>query len=84
MSWTVTNLAIQFVAGVVGAHLVALILKDHAFGFFGHTISGAIGSALSGTFLQSRAVTMVTAGGTMNPSRRDPRYAVLPKRSSNE
>jgi hypothetical protein len=40
--------------------------QEHGFGFFGHTIAGAIGGGLSGYFLQQLAVTVVTANGSLN------------------
>jgi hypothetical protein len=66
MSWTVTNMIIQTIAGVLGAHGAAVAVHEHRFGFLGHTLAGALAGALSGYFLQILAVTMVTAGGSMN------------------
>ncbi len=66
MIWTTTNLVIQIVTGVLGAHFAASAAHEHGFGFFGHTIVGAIGGALSGYFLQKLAVTVVTASGSLN------------------
>jgi hypothetical protein len=66
MNWTATNIAIQIVAGILGAHGAAIAAHEHRFGFLGHTLAGAIAGALSGYFLQTLAVTMVTAGGSMN------------------
>jgi hypothetical protein len=66
MIWTSTNLAIQIITGVLGAHFAASAAHEHGFGFLGHTIVGAIAGALSGYFLQKLAVTVVTASGSLN------------------
>jgi uncharacterized membrane protein YeaQ/YmgE (transglycosylase-associated protein family) len=66
MIWTSTNLVIQIVAGVLGAHFAASAAEEHRFGFLGHTLVGAIGGALSGYFLQKLAITVVTASGSLN------------------
>src|ERR1700759_969265 len=66
MIWTSTNLIIQIVTGVVGAHFAAAAAQEHGFGFIGHTLAGAIAGALSGYFLQKLAVTVVTASGSLN------------------
>jgi hypothetical protein len=66
MIWTTTNLVIQIVTGVLGAHFVATAAHEHGFGFIGHTLAGAIAGALSGYFLQKLAVTVVTASGSLN------------------
>ena len=66
MIWTSTNLVIQIVTGILGAHFAATAAREHDFGFFGHTAAGAIGGGLSGYFLQQLAVTVVTANGSLN------------------
>jgi uncharacterized membrane protein YeaQ/YmgE (transglycosylase-associated protein family) len=66
MIWTSTNLVIQILAGVLGAHFAATAAREHGFGFLGHTLVGAIGGALSGYFLQTLAVTLVTGSGSLN------------------
>jgi hypothetical protein len=66
MIWSVSNLIIQVVMGVIGAHAAAIAVKEHAFGFVGHTIAGAIAGAFAGFFLQELTVTMVTGSGNMN------------------
>jgi uncharacterized membrane protein YeaQ/YmgE (transglycosylase-associated protein family) len=66
MIWTSTNLVIQIITGVLGAHFVASAAHEHGFGFIGHTMAGLIGGALSGYFLQRLAVTVVTASGSLN------------------
>jgi uncharacterized membrane protein YeaQ/YmgE (transglycosylase-associated protein family) len=66
MTWTVTNLVIQIIAGILGGHAAAAAAKEHSFGAFGHTIVGALGGALSGYFLQTLASTVVTGSGSIN------------------
>ena len=66
MTWTLTNVIIQLVMGVLGAHAAATAVHEHHFGFIGHTLTGAIAGALSGYFLQQLAVTVVTASGSLN------------------
>lgn len=66
MIWTSTNLVIQVLTGILGAHFAATAAREHGFGFLGHTLAGAIGGALSGYFLQTLAVTLVTASGSQN------------------
>ena len=69
MIWTSTNLVIQILTGVLGAHFAATAARDYGFGFFGHTLVGAIGGAASGYFLQTLAVTLVTGNGSLNDIR---------------
>jgi hypothetical protein len=64
--WTAGNMLIQTVAGILGAHGAAIAAHEHRFGFIGHTVTGALAGAASGYFLQTLAVTMVTASGSMN------------------
>jgi hypothetical protein len=66
MSGFAVSFLIQTVAGILGAHGAAVAAHEHRFGFLGHTLVGAIAGALGGFFLQSLAVTMVTASGSMN------------------
>jgi uncharacterized membrane protein YeaQ/YmgE (transglycosylase-associated protein family) len=66
MTWTVTNLVIQIIAGILGGHVAAAAAKEHSFGAFGHTVAGAVGGALSGYFLQGVAATMVDVNGNIN------------------
>jgi uncharacterized membrane protein YeaQ/YmgE (transglycosylase-associated protein family) len=63
MTWTVTNLVIEIIAGIVGAHAISAAAHDHSFGVFGHTIAGAVGGAFSGCFLQTLAGTVVNSTG---------------------
>ncbi len=66
MTWTLTNLLIQVVTGILGGHVAAAAAHEHAFGVVGHTLVGALGGALSGFFLQTYAATVVTASGSLN------------------
>ena len=63
MDWTVTNLVIQVIAGILGGHAAAVLAKEHSFGAIGHTVAGAVGGAISGYFLQTLIGTVVTATG---------------------
>ena len=56
----------QMVTGFAGAHTAAGVLHDHRFGWFGHSLVGLIGGALSGYFLQATVLTVVNGGGGMN------------------
>jgi uncharacterized membrane protein YeaQ/YmgE (transglycosylase-associated protein family) len=69
MTWNLTSLVIQIVAGLVGGHIAAAAAHEHAFGAVGHTLTGLAGGFLSGAFLQTLAVTMVTGTGTLNEPR---------------
>jgi hypothetical protein len=64
MEWSVTNLMIQLVMGILGGHAAAVAAKEHSFGWVGHTLTGAAGGGLSGLFLQTLAATVVTASGS--------------------
>ena len=66
MTWTITNLVVQIITGIVGGHLAASLAKEHSFGVLGHTIAGAVAGALSGYFLQSLVGTVVNGGGDLN------------------
>ncbi len=68
MTWTLTSLLIQIVAGIVGGLGAAALAHEHSFGTVGHILSGAIGGALSGYFLQTLAGTLVTGSGAVNAS----------------
>jgi uncharacterized membrane protein YeaQ/YmgE (transglycosylase-associated protein family) len=69
MLWTTTSLYIQIVAGFVGSHLAAAVVRDHSFGFWGHTAVGLIAGAVGGYFFQTYAVTVVTGNGSLNEIR---------------
>ena len=63
MTWTITNLFIEIIAGIVGAHAISAAAKEYSFGVIGRTIAGAVGGAFSGYFLQTLAATVVNATG---------------------
>lgn len=65
MTWTLTNLVIQVIAGMVGGNAVATVAKDHSYGWLGHTLTGALGGLVSGYFLQMRALSIVDATGEL-------------------
>lgn len=67
MTWTVTNLVIEIIAGIVGAHAISATAKAYSFGAIGHTVTGAVGGALSGYFLQTLAATVVNSAGEVQP-----------------
>jgi hypothetical protein len=68
MDWT-TGLIVQVVAGFAGAHFAATALHEHRFGWVGHSLVGLIAGALSGYFLQSIVLTVVTGSGSINELR---------------
>jgi hypothetical protein len=63
MTWTFTNLIIEIIAGIVGGHAIAAVAKEHSFGALGHTVTGALGGAFSGYFLQTLAALVVDVNG---------------------
>jgi len=63
MSWTLTNFLIELVAGMAGGHAIAAVAKEHSFGALGHTITGALGGAFSGYFLQTLVALVVDSTG---------------------
>ena len=65
--WTITNLLIQAITGVLGAHAAATVVHEHRFGFIGHSLVGLIAGALGGYFLQRIVMTTVTATGDAMP-----------------
>lgn len=74
MAWSMTYLVIQIIARILGANAAASILAAKEYrlgGIISHSIAGAIGGGLSGAFLQTLAITMVTANGSVN----EPRFA---------
>jgi uncharacterized membrane protein YeaQ/YmgE (transglycosylase-associated protein family) len=66
MTWTFTNLLIQI---VVGGHVAASALHEHGFGAIGHNVAGLVGGFISGYFLQTLAVTIVTGARAPNEPR---------------
>jgi hypothetical protein len=71
MEWTLANLIIQTISGLVGSNIAAAAAHEHRFGFWGHSLAGLVTGALAGIFLQSYATTVVTASGSLN----DPTHA---------
>jgi hypothetical protein len=69
MEWSLTNVLIQLIAGILGGHAAAIAAQEHSFSAVGHTLAGAIGGALSGLFLQTLAATMVNGTGAVNEPR---------------
>ena len=69
MTWTLTSLVIQIIAGLIGGQAAAVATHEHSFGAVGHTIAGLVGGFLSGYFLQTLAITMVTSTGSLNEPR---------------
>jgi uncharacterized membrane protein YeaQ/YmgE (transglycosylase-associated protein family) len=69
MTWTLTSLVIQIIAGLIGGHVAAVAVHEHAFGAVGHTVAGLVGGFLSGYFLQTLAITMVTSTGSLTEPR---------------
>lgn len=63
MTWTLTNLVIEIIAGIAGGHAIATVVKEHGFGALGHTVTGALGGAFSGYFLQTLAALVVDSTG---------------------
>lgn len=63
MIWSITNLVIEIIAGVIGGCAMAGVAKEHRFGAFGHAVAGAIGGALCGYFLQTRVTAVVDFNG---------------------
>jgi hypothetical protein len=70
MTWTLTNLLIELIAGVVGGLCISAALHEHSFGALGHTVTGAIGGAVSGYFFQTIVATVVDSTGAVEPSDR--------------
>jgi uncharacterized membrane protein YeaQ/YmgE (transglycosylase-associated protein family) len=66
MSWTFTNLVIEIIAGAIGGCAIAAVAKEYNFGTLRHIVTGALGGALSGYFLQSIAATVVDSTGDIH------------------
>lgn len=66
MTWTLTNLLIEIVAGIAGGHVAAVAAKEIRFGALGHTTVGALGGALSGYFLQTIVASVVDSTGDVH------------------
>jgi hypothetical protein len=65
--WTITNLIIQAIAGILGAHAAATGAHEHRFGFAGHSVVGLVAGAVSGFFLQRIVMTTVYGTGDAMP-----------------
>jgi len=64
MIWNYTNLMIQIVGGLLGAHAAAtLTTRDQGFGGFGHSVVGMLAGTVSSCFLQALADPLVAPGG---------------------
>jgi uncharacterized membrane protein YeaQ/YmgE (transglycosylase-associated protein family) len=63
MTWTLTNFVIEIIAGIVGGHAISAVAKEHSFGVLGHSVSGALGGAFSGYFLQTLVAAVVDSSG---------------------
>lgn len=63
MEWTLANVVIQTVAGVIGANLVSTFAKEFSFGIARQTLVGALAGGLSGALLQTVVARTVTAAG---------------------
>src|SRR5262249_10249495 len=55
MTWTMTNLVIEIIAGIAGAHIVATAAREYSFGALGRTVVGAIGG-VGGYFFDAAMV----------------------------
>lgn len=66
MTWTLTFLLVQFVAGMIGGNGAAALAKEHSFGVLGHTGAGGLAGLFSGYFLQTLAGRVVNETGTAN------------------
>jgi hypothetical protein len=56
VTWTMTNLVIEIIAGIVGAHIVALGARVSNFGALGRSVVGAIGGYVGGYLLDAAMV----------------------------
>lgn len=56
MTWTMTNLMIEIIAGIVGAHIVAIAAREYRFGALGRSVVGAIGGYVGGYLLDAAMV----------------------------
>lgn len=59
------NLVVQIAAGFLGAHGAASATHEHKFGLLGHSLVGVTCGALSGYFLQTVLITVVTGSGSV-------------------
>jgi hypothetical protein len=66
MTWTVTNLVIEIIAGIVGGHMAAAAAREYSFGALGHSVVGAIGGGFGGYFLQMMAAIVLNGSDAFN------------------
>ena len=66
MEWTLANLIVQTIAGLIGSNIASAVAHEHRFGFWGHSLVGLVTGGLGGLFLQKYASTVVTASGSLN------------------
>jgi uncharacterized membrane protein YeaQ/YmgE (transglycosylase-associated protein family) len=66
--WTFWGLAVEIIAGFLGAHAAASASHEHQFGFVGHSLAGLVGGALSGAFLQPAAASTIPKWRSIPPS----------------
>jgi hypothetical protein len=69
MTWTMTNLMIEIIAGIVGAHTVAMAVREYSFGALGHSMVGAIGGCVSSYFLNALSAMVVNGSEALNEPR---------------
>jgi hypothetical protein len=65
--WTILNLLIQAVAGVLGAHAMTMVAHEYSFGSIGHSLVGLVAGALSGFFAQQIVMTTISGTGGAMP-----------------
>src|SRR6516165_7949148 len=56
MTWTMTNLVIEIIAGIAGAHIMANAAREYNFGALGRSVVGAIGGCVGGYFFDAAMV----------------------------
>ena len=66
MTWTLTNLVIEIIAGALGGCVIAAAAEEYSFGIPSHIVTGALGGAFSGYFLQSFAAAVVDSTGEVH------------------
>jgi len=69
MTWTMTNLMIEIIAGTVGAHIVAIATREDRFGALGRSVVGAIGGCVSSYFLTALSAMVVNGSEALNEPR---------------
>jgi hypothetical protein len=69
MTWTMTNLVIEIIAGIAGAHIVANATREYSFGAPGRSMVGAIGGCVSSYFLNALSAMVVNGSEVLNEPR---------------